>query len=263
MFSAGLQVILPDYLQEKFVQSALSYIMCNGEGEYVCHSNQCTCQCADEFPQCNCPTTDLQIMENTLRGMAESWAAAYKDFENSGNFGRSSCPAFLVIVPNDSLKVSQLIWFFRIYSSVLYSILGGSKWIPISYVLISNLLSGFLGGFFSPTICEPPDLGAGMPHVNAAQPISNKAAMNYSQAVMPSVREDSLLATVNFSLSAQIHGAQRDQKAQTGYTFYSTAKETLLLRGPFSKQMMSLAFYTPHAVYHHSARFQRNFKHSQ
>lgn len=90
MFSAGLQVILPEYLQEKFVQSALSYIMCNGEGEYVCHSNQCICQCAEEFPQCNCPTTDLQIMENTLRGMAESWAASYKDFENSGNVGRSS-----------------------------------------------------------------------------------------------------------------------------------------------------------------------------
>ncbi|TSL28259.1 BMP/retinoic acid-inducible neural-specific protein 1 [Bagarius yarrelli] len=79
----GLQVILPEYLQEKFVQSALSYIMCNGEGEYVCRNNQCICQCADEFPQCNCPTTDLQIMENTLRGMAESWAASYKDFENS------------------------------------------------------------------------------------------------------------------------------------------------------------------------------------
>lgn len=86
MFSSGLQVILPEYLQEKFVQSALSYIMCNGEGEYVCRSNQCICQCADEFPQCNCPTTDLQIMENTLRGMSESWAASYKDFENSGNF---------------------------------------------------------------------------------------------------------------------------------------------------------------------------------
>lgn len=94
MFSAGLQVILPEYLQEKFVESALSYIMCNGEGEYVCRSNQCICQCAEEFPQCNCPTTDLQIMENTLRGMTESWAASYKDFENSGIFGRSSSPAF-------------------------------------------------------------------------------------------------------------------------------------------------------------------------
>ncbi|CAM9225391.1 unnamed protein product, partial [Lampetra planeri] len=42
----GLQVIFPEYLQEKFVQ----------------------------------------IMENTLLGMSESWAASYKDFENSDEF---------------------------------------------------------------------------------------------------------------------------------------------------------------------------------
>uniref|UniRef100_A0AAQ5Y357 BMP/retinoic acid-inducible neural-specific protein 1 n=1 Tax=Amphiprion ocellaris TaxID=80972 RepID=A0AAQ5Y357_AMPOC len=82
----GLQVIFPEYLQEKFVQSALSYIMCNGEGEYVCHNNQCICQCAEEYPQCNCPITDIQIMENTLLGMSESWASSYKDFENSDEF---------------------------------------------------------------------------------------------------------------------------------------------------------------------------------
>ncbi|XP_013864838.1 BMP/retinoic acid-inducible neural-specific protein 1 isoform X1 [Austrofundulus limnaeus] len=82
----GLQVIFPEYLQEKFVQSALSYIMCNGEGEYVCHNNQCICQCADDYPQCNCPITDIQIMENTLLVMSESWAASYKDFENSDEF---------------------------------------------------------------------------------------------------------------------------------------------------------------------------------
>lgn len=82
----GLQVIFPDYLQEKFVQSALSYIMCNGEGEYVCHDNRCMCQCADEYPQCNCPFTDIQIMENTLLGMSEAWAVSYKDFEGSDEF---------------------------------------------------------------------------------------------------------------------------------------------------------------------------------
>ncbi|KAM9841585.1 BMP/retinoic acid-inducible neural-specific protein 1 [Aulostomus maculatus] len=82
----GLQVIFPEYLQEKFVQSALSYIMCNGEGEYLCRNNQCICQCAEEYPQCNCPITDIQIMENTLLGMSESWAASYKDFENSDEF---------------------------------------------------------------------------------------------------------------------------------------------------------------------------------
>lgn len=80
----GLQIIFPPYLQEKFVQSALSYIMCNGEGEYVCQNSQCRCQCAEEFPQCNCPITDIQIMEYTLANMAKSWAEAYKDLENSG-----------------------------------------------------------------------------------------------------------------------------------------------------------------------------------
>ncbi|XP_018595874.1 BMP/retinoic acid-inducible neural-specific protein 1 [Scleropages formosus] len=82
----GLQVIFPEYLQEKFVQSALSYIMCNGEGEYVCRNSQCSCRCAEEFQQCNCPITDIQIIENTLLGMAESWVATYKDFENSDEF---------------------------------------------------------------------------------------------------------------------------------------------------------------------------------
>ncbi|XP_021458137.2 BMP/retinoic acid-inducible neural-specific protein 1-like [Oncorhynchus mykiss] len=82
----GLQVIFPEYLQEKFVQSALSYIMCNGEGEYVCRNSQCICMCSDEYPQCNCPITDIQIMENTLLGQAESWATSYKDFENSDEF---------------------------------------------------------------------------------------------------------------------------------------------------------------------------------
>ncbi|XP_061071916.1 BMP/retinoic acid-inducible neural-specific protein 1 [Conger conger] len=104
----GLQVIFPEYLQEKFVQSALSYIMCNGEGEYVCRDSQCICQCADEFPQCNCPITDIQIMENTLLGMAESWAASYKDFENSDEF-----KSFLKRLPSTHfLPVSsvQLLW---------------------------------------------------------------------------------------------------------------------------------------------------------
>lgn len=58
--------------------------MCNGEGEYVCQNSQCRCQCAEEFPQCNCPFTDIQIMEFTLANMAKSWAEAYKDLENSG-----------------------------------------------------------------------------------------------------------------------------------------------------------------------------------
>ncbi|XP_073495813.1 BMP/retinoic acid-inducible neural-specific protein 1 [Phyllobates terribilis] len=82
----GLQIIMPQYLQEKFVQAALSYIMCNGEGEYVCRSSQCSCLCSESFPQCNCPFTDIQIMENTLSNQGKAWALAYKDFESSDEF---------------------------------------------------------------------------------------------------------------------------------------------------------------------------------
>ncbi|XP_077139566.1 BMP/retinoic acid-inducible neural-specific protein 1 isoform X1 [Ranitomeya variabilis] len=82
----GLQIIMPQYLQEKFVQAALSYIMCNGEGEYVCRNTQCSCLCSESFPQCNCPFTDIQIMENTLSNQGKAWALAYKDFESSDEF---------------------------------------------------------------------------------------------------------------------------------------------------------------------------------
>ncbi|XP_048678851.1 BMP/retinoic acid-inducible neural-specific protein 1 isoform X2 [Lepidochelys kempii] len=92
----GLQIIFPQYLQEKFVQSALSYIMCNGEGEYVCRNSQCGCQCAEEFPQCNCPITDIQIMEYTLANMGKSWTEAYKDLENSDEF-----KSFMKRLPNN------------------------------------------------------------------------------------------------------------------------------------------------------------------
>lgn len=64
--------------------------MCNGEGEYVCQNSQCRCQCAEEFPQCNCPITDIQIMEYALAGMAKSWAEAYKDLEDSGREPRGA-----------------------------------------------------------------------------------------------------------------------------------------------------------------------------
>ncbi|KAE8294640.1 BMP/retinoic acid-inducible neural-specific protein 3 DBCCR1-like protein 1 Precursor [Larimichthys crocea] len=62
----GLQVILPDYLRESFVQAALSYIACNGEGEFGCKDNDCWCNCDLKFPECNCPYMDIQAMEESL-----------------------------------------------------------------------------------------------------------------------------------------------------------------------------------------------------
>ncbi|XP_044530839.1 BMP/retinoic acid-inducible neural-specific protein 3 [Gracilinanus agilis] len=82
----GLQVILPDYLQERFVQAALSYIACNSEGEFICKDNDCWCQCGLKFPECNCPYMDIQAMEENLLRISETWNAYNNDFEESDEF---------------------------------------------------------------------------------------------------------------------------------------------------------------------------------
>lgn len=83
-FAAGLQAILPEYLKARFVQAALSYIGCNEEGQFVCKDNDCWCHCAAEYPQCNCPEVDLRAMEASLLKIRDSWNAANRDFEESG-----------------------------------------------------------------------------------------------------------------------------------------------------------------------------------
>ncbi|NWZ66548.1 BRNP3 protein, partial [Acrocephalus arundinaceus] len=80
----GLQVILPEYLQEHFVQAALSYIACNSEGEFICKDNDCWCQCGPKFPECNCPYMDIQAMEENLLRISETWNAYNSEFEESG-----------------------------------------------------------------------------------------------------------------------------------------------------------------------------------
>ncbi|XP_062308776.1 BMP/retinoic acid-inducible neural-specific protein 3-like [Osmerus eperlanus] len=82
----GLQVILPDYLRGGFVRAALSYIACNGEGAFVCKDNDCWCRCDPKFPECNCPYTDIQAMEESLRRVTETWGALYREFEDSDEF---------------------------------------------------------------------------------------------------------------------------------------------------------------------------------
>ncbi|XP_053720048.1 BMP/retinoic acid-inducible neural-specific protein 3-like [Synchiropus splendidus] len=82
----GLQVILPDYLREAFVRSALSYIACNGEGELLCRDGECWCQCHAGFPECNCPLQDLQALEESLQRIWGSWEAQHQDFRESDEF---------------------------------------------------------------------------------------------------------------------------------------------------------------------------------
>ncbi|XP_016127610.1 BMP/retinoic acid-inducible neural-specific protein 3-like [Sinocyclocheilus grahami] len=100
----GLQVILPDYLRDTFVQAALSYIACNGEGTFVCRDNDCWCKCDPKFPECNCPYMDIQAMEESLLRISESWAVTYKEFEDSDEF-----KTFLMRLPQNFFLNSSMI----------------------------------------------------------------------------------------------------------------------------------------------------------
>ncbi|XP_054837060.1 BMP/retinoic acid-inducible neural-specific protein 2 [Eublepharis macularius] len=79
----GLQVLLPEYLRERFVAAALSYITCNSEGELICRENDCWCQCGFSFPQCNCPEADIHAMEESLLQIREAWDSHNQQFEES------------------------------------------------------------------------------------------------------------------------------------------------------------------------------------
>ncbi|KAM3866288.1 BMP/retinoic acid-inducible neural-specific protein 3-like [Diretmus argenteus] len=82
----GLQVILPAYLRSHFIQAALNYIGCKSEGQFVCQNSDCWCQCSQEFPQCNCPHTDLDTLENALQRISDAWRLANHNFEESEEF---------------------------------------------------------------------------------------------------------------------------------------------------------------------------------
>lgn len=85
--STGLQVILPGYLQSSFIQAALNYIGCKSEGHFVCQSSDCWCECSADFPQCNCPLSDLQYLESNLLRIRDNQRVTYQEFEESGESG--------------------------------------------------------------------------------------------------------------------------------------------------------------------------------
>jgi hypothetical protein len=93
ILSPGLQVLLPEYLRERFVAAALSYITCSSEGELVCKENDCWCKCSSTFPECNCPDADIQAMEDSLLQIQDSWATHNRQFEESGE--QPTGPEFL------------------------------------------------------------------------------------------------------------------------------------------------------------------------
>uniref|UniRef100_UPI0037E82A07 BMP/retinoic acid-inducible neural-specific protein 3-like n=1 Tax=Semicossyphus pulcher TaxID=241346 RepID=UPI0037E82A07 len=82
----GLQVVLPGYLQSRFIQAALNYIGCKSEGQFVCQSGDCWCECSADFPQCNCPHADLDTLENNLLRIADAWRLTNQEFEESEEF---------------------------------------------------------------------------------------------------------------------------------------------------------------------------------
>ncbi|XP_026230777.1 BMP/retinoic acid-inducible neural-specific protein 3-like [Anabas testudineus] len=79
----GLQVVLPGYLQSRFIQAALNYIGCKSEGEFVCQSGDCWCKCGVDYPQCNCPHSDLDTLENNLLNIKDAWRLTNQEFEES------------------------------------------------------------------------------------------------------------------------------------------------------------------------------------
>lgn len=80
----GLQAVLPGYLQGLFIQAALNYIGCKSEGQFVCQSGDCWCECSPEFPQCNCPRSDLDTLQKNLLRIREAWRTANREFQESG-----------------------------------------------------------------------------------------------------------------------------------------------------------------------------------
>ncbi|XP_056149275.1 BMP/retinoic acid-inducible neural-specific protein 2 [Lampris incognitus] len=104
----GLQDVLPEFLRGRFVEAALSYVACNSEGELLCRNNDCWCRCSARFPECNCPFTDVKVMEENLRKSKESWSNFNDEFMESDEF-----KAFLKRLPTDRfLNVSTISKFW-------------------------------------------------------------------------------------------------------------------------------------------------------
>ncbi|KAJ8406177.1 hypothetical protein AAFF_G00304080 [Aldrovandia affinis] len=110
----GLQDVLPEFLRNRFVEAALSYVACNSEGELLCRNNDCWCRCTSKFPDCNCPFTDIKAMEENLRKGKGSWINFNMEFEESDEF-----KAFLKRLPTDQfLNSSTLLKFWTADSAL-------------------------------------------------------------------------------------------------------------------------------------------------
>ncbi|MBN3287957.1 BRNP3 protein, partial [Polyodon spathula] len=101
----GLQVILPNYLHERFVRAALGYIICNSKGDFICKDNDCWCQCTSSFPECNCPSIDIQAIEEKLLHVIKAWTNYNLEFQDSDEF-----KSFVKTLPLDHLLNTSTIF---------------------------------------------------------------------------------------------------------------------------------------------------------
>ncbi|XP_028833950.1 BMP/retinoic acid-inducible neural-specific protein 2 [Denticeps clupeoides] len=110
----GLQDVLPEFLRNRFVEAALSYVACNSEGELLCRNNDCWCRCSSKFPDCNCPFADIKAMEESLRKSKETWTNCNEEFMESDEF-----KAFLKKLPTDHFLNTSTILKFWMSDGVL------------------------------------------------------------------------------------------------------------------------------------------------
>ncbi|KAK6484682.1 BMP/retinoic acid-inducible neural-specific protein 3-like isoform X1 [Huso huso] len=101
----GLQVILPNYMHERFVRAALGYITCNSKGDFICKDNDCWCQCTSSFPECNCPSIDIQAIEEKLLHVVKAWTNYNVEFQDSDEF-----KSFVKTLPLDHLLNTSTIF---------------------------------------------------------------------------------------------------------------------------------------------------------
>lgn len=68
----------------------------------MCQRGDCWCECSLEFPQCNCPHSDLDTLEKNLLRIREAWRTVNREFQESGGSG-----ALLLSLPHAGLTSWQ------------------------------------------------------------------------------------------------------------------------------------------------------------
>ncbi|CAH1271535.1 BRINP3 [Branchiostoma lanceolatum] len=84
----GLQDLLPRYLRESFAKAALSYIYCDGKGEWTCKDGDCRCKCDDSAPDCACSSDVINRLLSQLEHLRRQFETDDSSFEQTDGFQR-------------------------------------------------------------------------------------------------------------------------------------------------------------------------------